>query len=34
MMVKLNGCVFFIQDDGLLEKNNSIWNKVRNSIKK
>ena len=34
MMEKLNGCIFFIEDDDLLEKYNTIWNKVSADIKK
>ena len=33
-MRKLNGCISFIEDDELLDKNNGIWNKMSNSIKK
>ena len=33
-MDKLNACVFLIQDDGLLEKYNTIWDKVRADIGK
>ena len=29
-MVKLNGRIFFIEDDEFLEKYNDIWNKVSN----
>ena len=32
MMDKLNGC-FFIKNDGLLEKYNTIWDKVSVGIK-
>ena len=32
-MDKLNGCVFLIEDD-LLEKHNTIWDKVSSDIKK
>ena len=31
MMKKLNRCIF-IEDDGLLEIYNGIWNRVSNSI--
>ena len=34
MMEKLNGCLFLIEDDDLLEKYNTIWNKVSVDIKK
>ena len=34
MNVCINYDVFFIEDNELLEKNNSIWNKVNNIIKK
>ena len=34
MMDKLNGCIFLIEDDDLLEKYNTIWNKVSADIKK
>ena len=34
MMGKLNGCVFLIEDDDLLEKYNTIWGKVSADIKK
>ena len=34
MMGKLDGCIFFIDDDDLLEKYNTIWDKVRADIKK
>ena len=30
----LIGCVFLIQDDDLLKKQNNIWDKVRADIKK
>ena len=33
-LVKLNICLFFIEDNELLEKYNEIWEKVKNSIKK
>ena len=33
MMGKLNGCVFLIEDD-LLEKHNTIWDKLSSDIKK
>ena len=32
-MGKLNGCAFLIEDD-LLEKHNTIWDKVSSDIKK
>ena len=28
-MDKLNGCIFIIENDDLLEKYKSIWDKVR-----
>ena len=31
-MNKLNGCIFFIEDDDFLEKNNTIWDKVNANI--
>ena len=31
---KLSGCVFLIQDDDLLKKQNNIWDKVRADNKK
>ena len=34
MMDKLNGCVFLINDDDLLEKYNTIWYKLNADIKK
>ena len=34
IMDKLNGCIIFIEDDDLLEKYNTIWNKVSADIKK
>ena len=34
MMVKLNGCICFIEDDDLLEKYNAIWEIVSTGIKK
>ena len=33
-MAKLIGCIFLIEDDDLLEKYNTIWNKVNADIKK
>ena len=33
-MDKLNGCIFLIGDDKLLEKYNNIWGKVSADIKK
>ena len=32
--VNLNGCIFFVKDDELLEKHNTIWDKVSADIKK
>ena len=34
MMDKLSGCIFLIEDNDLLEKYNSIWDKVSADIKK
>ena len=34
MMDKLNGCIFLIEDDDLLEKYSIIWDKVVSDIKK
>ena len=34
MMDKLNGSIFLIKDDELLEKYNAIWDKVSADIKK
>ena len=34
MMDKLNSCIFLIEDDNLLEKYNTIWDKVSADIKK
>ena len=34
MMDKLNRCIFLIEDDNLLEKYNTIWDKVSADIKK
>ena len=34
MMDKLNGCIFLIEDDGLLEKYNTIRDKISTDIKK
>ena len=34
MTDKLNGYIFLIEDDDLLEKYNTIWDKVRDDIKK
>ena len=34
MMDKLNGCIFLIEGDDLLEKYNTIWDKVSADIKK
>ena len=33
-MDKINGCIFLIEDGDLLEKDNTIWDKVRADIKK
>ena len=33
-MDKVNGCIFIIEDDDLLEKYNTIWDKVTTDIKK
>ena len=33
-LMKLNICLFLVKDDGLIEKYNEIWEKVKNSIKK
>ena len=32
-MNKLNWCIFFIEDDNLLEKYNTIWDKFNANIK-
>ena len=32
MMLKLKGCICFIDHDELLKKYNDIWNKVGNNI--
>ena len=32
MMGKLNGCIFLIEDDVLLENYNTIWDKVSADI--
>ena len=34
MIVKLNECIFLLEDDELLEKYNGIWVKVSPSNKK
>ena len=34
MMNKLNGCIFLIENDDLLEKYNTVWDKVSSDIKK
>ena len=34
MMVRLNGCIFFIEDNELLQKYNTVWDKVSVDIKK
>ena len=33
-MDKVNGCIFIIEDDDLLEKYNAIWDKVSIDTKK
>ena len=33
-MDKVNGCIFIIEDDDLLEKYNTIWDKVSIDTKK
>ena len=33
-MNKINWCIFLIEDDALLEKYNTIWDKVSADIKK
>ena len=33
-MDKVNGCIFIIEDDDLLEKYNTIWDKVTIDMKK
>ena len=33
-MRKLNGCISFIEDDELLDKNNGIWNKMSIVLRK
>ena len=33
-MVKINWCVFLIEDDDLLKKYNTVWHKVSSDIKK
>ena len=33
-MDKVNGCIFIIEDDDLLEKYNTIWDKVSIDMKK
>ena len=33
-MDKINGCIFLTEDGDLLEKDNTIWDKVRADIKK
>ena len=32
MMNRLNGCIFFAYDDDLLQKHNTIWDKVCTDI--
>ena len=32
--MKLNICLFLIEDDEMLEKHNGIWGNVRNNIKR
>ena len=34
MIDKLNGCIFLIENDDLLEKYNTIWDKINTDIKK
>ena len=34
MIDKLNGCIFLIENDDLLEKYNTIWDKINADIKK
>ena len=34
MIDKLNECIFFIRDDDLLEKYNTIWDKFSTDMKK
>ena len=34
MMDKLNGCIFLIEDDELLQKYNTTWDKISADIKK
>ena len=34
ILMKPNVCVFFIENNELLEKQNEIWDKVSNAIKK
>ena len=34
MIMKVNGCIFFIEDDELLKKYSDIWNEVINSVYK
>ena len=34
MMIKLNGCIFLLEDDDLLDKYNTIWDEVSADIKK
>ena len=31
---KLNGCIFFIEDEDLLEKYNAVWDEANADIKK
>ena len=33
-MDKLNECIFLIKDDDLLEKYNTVWDKVTADVKK
>ena len=33
-MDKLNKCIFFIEDEDLLEKCNTIWNKLSADVQK
>ena len=34
MMIKLNGCIFWLKNDDLLDRYNTIWDKVSADIKK
>ena len=33
-MGKLNGCIFFIEDDALWEKYKNLWSKFNHDIKR